>query len=122
MNIIATSSGITTTYTVIVSSSCITPGGAISTYWNINEGVSLKNTDWIGIYSSGRCGEIVGSLCPMYSNAWSYVGIHSASGTVTMGAPTTAGTYQAYYLYNGTYTIVAISSPFSISSSCSRGS
>ncbi len=105
-------------YTVSVHASCIQTSGTIAAYWTISEGVSITNADWIGIYKAGRCGTTVGSSCPAGSDAWSYVNSNGTSGTQIVSAPTTTGTYLAYYLYNKGYTIKAISASFSISSSC----
>lgn len=99
-----------------MDTSCIQTSGAFAAHWNIVEGVSITNADWIGVYKAGRCGT---SSCPVGSDAWSYVKNNGTSGTEIISAPTTTGTYFAYYLYNSSYTIKAISASFSISSSCS---
>lgn len=102
-----------------MDASCIQTSGAVAAYWSIVEGVSMTNADWIGVYKAGRCGTSVGSSCPVGSDAWSYVKNNGTSGREIISAPTTTGTYFAYYLYNSSYTIKAISASFSISSSCS---
>lgn len=60
----------------------------------------------------------MGSTCPTGSDAWSYVKSDGTNGTETISAPAAMGTYLAYYLYDGGYTIKAISTSFSIVASC----
>jgi phospholipase C len=117
LDIVAPSFG-AATYAIRVYASCIQTPGTIVAYWNISEGFSITNADWIGIYKAGRCGKTVGSSCPLHSDAWSYVNSNGTSGTQIISAPTTTGTYLAYYLYDSSHKIKAISASFSISSSC----
>ncbi|CAF3732608.1 unnamed protein product [Rotaria sp. Silwood1] len=106
-------------YTISVNSCCIETGGVIDIYWTINGGVSNQHTDWIGIYKSDRCGTTVGSSCLRSPYARSYISSTGTSGTQTISAPSSPGTYRAYYFNDHGYGIKAISKPFSISSSCS---
>jgi len=106
-------------YEVRVNASCIQSAGTITAYWTVSGVAPIPNSDWIGIYKAGRCGTTVGSSCPTGSDAWSFVSKDSSSGKEIISAPSTTDTYIAYYLYNGGYTIKAISSPFTLALSCS---
>ena len=54
----------------------------------------------------------------MNADVWHYVNSSGTSGTQIISAPYATGTYLAYYLFNDSYIIKAISASFSTSLTC----
>ncbi len=91
-----------TTYSVkVVNTSAILPGGQVHVSWGSPTGANIQN-DWIALYR-------VGAANSTYS-MWKYT--TGVSGTMTLLAPQTAGTYELRYLKNNGYTSVAKSAQF----------
>jgi glutaminyl-peptide cyclotransferase len=93
------------TYSLTPSAATINPGASFSIAWTAPSGSSIY--DWVALYRVGD---------PNTSYLWWSSTSGSTSGSATLTAPTSAGTYEFRYLLNGGYTDALRSSPISVSS------
>ncbi|KAJ3237132.1 hypothetical protein HDU78_004262 [Chytriomyces hyalinus] len=100
---------------------CVTVGSTLSVPWRaVSPGA--RSMDWIGIYASGRC---TSTTCPSGSDFWERIQTSApnsaTSGTTQLKVPSSAlsKTFNAYFLINDLYNIAAVSSSFTVQSSCS---
>jgi hypothetical protein len=83
------------TYTLNATPSTVQAGETITISWTAPSGSS--STDWISLYATGAANSSFGW--------WQYTN-GATSGSVTVPAPSTAGTYEFRYLLNDGYTSV----------------
>jgi hypothetical protein len=93
----------TSGYTLSASPASVNSGANITVSWTAPSGSSA--TDWIGLFATGS---------PNTAPVWRQYTGGAASGTASVAAPATAGTYEFRYLLNNTYTDVARSNPISV--------
>jgi hypothetical protein len=93
-------------YAVSTNASSYYTGGSITVYWHAP--ANHVTSDWVSVYA-------VGAPNSNY-NSWASVPA-GTSGTLTLTAPSTTGTYQVRYIYYGTdssYQTAAVSNSFSV--------
>ncbi len=98
-----------TTYALLTNSTTVQPGQAADVTWT-SPGGSAK--DWIGWF---RTGDSNSAYDP---SRWRYTG-GASSGSFTITAPTTPGTYEFRYLLNDGYSDVARSNAVTVAVSTS---
>jgi hypothetical protein len=90
-------------FSLTASPTTVSAGGALSVSWKAPAGRSP--TDWIGLYQTGAANTAF--LWWTYTNG-------AASGTATLAAPTTAGTYVFRYLLDDGYKSVKKSNKITV--------
>jgi Ca-activated chloride channel family protein len=91
-------------YTLNATPSSIPPGGSWSVTWTAPGGSAAD--DWIGLFRVGD---------PDYSFVWyTYTG-GATTGTVSVPAPSTSGSYELRYFINNTYNRTATSNTVTVS-------
>ena len=90
-------------YTLTASPSTVAPGGSLTVSWTAPSG--RPTYDWIGLYKVGD---------PNTAYQWWTYTVGATTGSVTLTAPTTPGTYEFRYLLNNGYTDAARSNPVTV--------
>jgi len=90
-------------YTLGATPATVPRGGTVTASWTAPAGSSVQ--DWIALYRTGAANTVY--LFWKYTNG-------AASGSLSVTAPSTAGTYEFRYLLNNGYTSVAKSNPITV--------
>jgi hypothetical protein len=98
----------TGTYTLSVTPTSVNAGASVTATWAAPSGSSAK--DWVGLFKAGD------SNNSFMAGKWVYAG-GLPSGTFTVMAPNTGGSYEFRYLLNDGYTDVARSSAITVAAS-----
>jgi hypothetical protein len=93
------------TYTLTPSVTTVAPGGSVQVSWTAPSG--RPATDWVGLYTV--------SAPNSPSIQWTYTN-GTSSGTWTISAPTTTGSYEFRYFLQDGYLSAARSATFTVSS------
>jgi hypothetical protein len=99
-----------TNLTITAAPTSVLPGASVTASWN---GANPTAKDWIGVYAVGAP-ENSGGLT-VEGVQWRYTG-GTASGSLSLPAPSTPGQYEMRYYYNDGYTELAASNQFTVSS------
>jgi len=107
-----------TAITLTASPTAVQPGAPLTVSWQASGTVNAKDwigLDWIGLYLRSQTDNR-----QFVPNAWRYTN-GTPSGSLTVSAPMTSGTYEFRYLLNDGYTSVAMSPPVTVTLAALRG-
>jgi|GEM_PF-2163438 len=111
-NFILASSTSTSTYSMVALPTAVSPGDTITLTWSAPSSRSTHRLDWISIFKVGDANTSYGT--------WRYTS-GTTTGTFTVTAPRTLGTYEFRYLTDNGYTAVATSNPVVVSTGGGTG-